>query len=453
MSTSTPAITKRPGGMAGFTIVWAGQIVSVLASNMTHFALTIWAFEKTGSATALGLMNTSFVLPLLLISPIAGVMVDRYNRKLMMMLSDLGAVTATVGILILHATGHLQIWHLYVAAVINSLGGTFQWPAYSAAISTMVPKEKYSRANGLMSLIDSGPSVFSPMLAGALLPVMGLMGILILDVATFFLAIAALLIVHVPQPVNTVEGQAGKGNFMNEALYGFRYIFARRGLLGLLAFFLVMNFVIGTALTTSAPFILLRTDNDSAALGATQSAWAIGAVVGGLLVGAWGGFKRRVNSILLGEALVGLFGMVMFGLGRSLWFWMLMAGLGAVFFPLVNGASQAIWQAKVAPDVQGRVFSARRMIAWLSDPITPIIAGVLADYVTEPAMQSQTDLARTFGWLVGNEPGSGIALQFIFAGLAYTIIPLIVYLFVPTIRDLEDRLPDHDQMETLEGGK
>jgi hypothetical protein len=160
-----------------------------------------------------------------------------------------------------------------------------------------------------------------------------------------------------------------------------------------------------------------------------------------------------VNSILLGEALVGLFGMVMFGLGRSLWFWMLMAGLGAVFFPLVNGASQAIWQAKVAPDVQGRVFSARRMIAWLSDPITPIIAGVLADYVTEPAMQSQTDLARTFGWLVGNEPGSGIALQFIFAGLAYTIIPLIVYLFVPTIRDLEDRLPDHDQMETLEGGK
>ena len=453
MSTSTPAITKRPGGMAGFTIVWAGQIVSVLASNMTHFALTIWAFEKTGSATALGLMNTSFVLPLLLISPIAGVMVDRYNRKLMMMLSDLGAVTATVGILILHATGHLQIWHLYVAAVVNSLGGTFQWPAYSAAIATMVPKEKYSRANGLMSLIDSGPSVFSPMLAGALLPVMGLMGILILDVATFFLAIAALLIVHVPQPVNTVEGQAGKGNFMNEALYGFRYIFARRGLLGLLAFFLVMNFVIGTALTTSAPFILLRTDNDSAALGATQSAWAIGAVVGGLLVGAWGGFKRRVNSILLGEALVGLFGMVMFGLGRSLWFWMLMAGLGAVFFPLVNGASQAIWQAKVAPDVQGRVFSARRMIAWLSDPITPIIAGVLADYVTEPAMQSQTDLARTFGWLVGNEPGSGIALQFIFAGLAYTIIPLIVYLFVPTIRDLEDRLPDHDQMETLEGGK
>jgi DHA3 family macrolide efflux protein-like MFS transporter len=436
--------------MIGFTVVWIGQIVSVLASNMTHFALTIWAFEKTGSATALGAMTTSFVLPLLLISPIAGVMVDRYNRKLMMMVSDLCAVMATVGILILHATGNLQIWHLYVAAVVNSLGGTFQWPAYSAAIATMVPKEKYSRANGMMSLIESGPSIFSPMLAGALLPVLGLMGILILDVATFFVAIAALLIVHVPQPASTVEGKESRSNLLKEALYGFKYIFARQGLLGLLVFFLIMNFVIGIALQVTAPFILLRTDNDSAALGAIQSAWAIGAVVGGLVISVWGGFKRRVINILLGESLMGVFGMIMFGLGRDIWFWMLMIGLGAFFFPFVNGSSQAIWQAKVAPDVQGRVFSARRMIAWLSDPITPIVAGVLADYVTEPAMQSQTGLAEAFGCLVGNGPGSGIALQFILAGLVYTIIPLIVYLFIPTVRDLEDRLPDHDQMAKLE---
>jgi DHA3 family macrolide efflux protein-like MFS transporter len=302
----------------------------------------------------------------------------------------------------------------------------------------------------MMSLIDSGPSVFSPMLAGALLPVMGLMGILILDVVTFFLAIAALLIVHVPQPANTVEGQAGRGNLVKEALYGFRYIFARRGLLGLLIFFLVMNFVMGIAVSAWAPFILLRTGNDSAALGAVQSAWAAGAVIGGLLLSAWGGLKRRVNSILLGEALVGLFSLIGVGLGQDVWFWMLAAGLGAVFFPFVNGASQAIWQAKVAPDVQGRVFSARRWIAWLSDPITPIIAGVLADYVTEPAMQSQTSLAKAFGGLVGNEPGSGIAVQFILAGVFYVTIPLIVYLFIPTVRDLEDRLPDHDQMETVE---
>jgi hypothetical protein len=300
-----------------------------------------------------------------------------------------------------------------------------------------------------MSLIDSGPSIVAPMLAGVLLPVVGLLGILILDVATFVLAIAALLVVCVPQPETTTEGKASQGNFLQGALYGFEYIFARHGLLGLLIFFLVMNFMVGLAMPVFAPFILERTGNNSAALGATQTAWAVGAVVGGLLVSVWGGFKRRVHSILLGEALLGVFGMILFGLGRRLELWLLAAALGAIFMPLVNGASQAIWQAKVAPDVQGRVFSARRMIAWLSDPITPIIAGALADYVTEPLMQSPTGLAAILGLLVGNEPGSGMALQFIIAGVFYFIIPILVYCFVPLIRDLEDKLPDYDQMESV----
>jgi DHA3 family macrolide efflux protein-like MFS transporter len=212
---------KHPSGMFGFSIVWLGQIISVLATNMSGFALTIWAFEKTSSATVLGLVQLSFSLPFLLVSPLAGAMVDRYNRKLMMMVSDLGAVLATTGILGLNAAGHLEIWHMCVASAVFGLSGTFQWPAYMAAISTMVPKEQYGRANGLMSLIDSGPAVFSPVLAGVLLPVIGLTGILVIDVMTFFLAIGALLIVHVPQPVLTEEGQAGKGSLMKEAVFGF----------------------------------------------------------------------------------------------------------------------------------------------------------------------------------------------------------------------------------------
>jgi len=436
--------------MLGFAIVWAGQIVSVLASNMTQFALTIWVYEKTGSATALGAMSTSFILPFLLLSPIAGAMVDRYNRKLMMMVSDLGAVTATVGILILNLTGHLQIWHLYVAAAVNGLGNTFQWPAYSAAISTMIPKEQYSRANGMMSLIEFGPSVLAPMLAGALLPLIELTGILVVDVATFCLAIAALLAVHVPQPVRTVEGQAVQGNLLREGAYGFQYILARRSLFGLLLFFLALNFFAGMSFPVFAPLILSRTDNNSAALGAVQSAWAVGAVVGSLLISIWGGFRRRMTSILVGEALTAIVGLILFGLARNLWSWMVVAAAGAIFMPFTNGASQAIWQAKVAPDVQGRVFAARRMIAWFLQPITPLMAGALADYVTEPAMQSQTGLASAFGPLVGTGPGSGMSLQFILAGVAYLATVLVVTLFVPVVRDLEDRLPDHDQMEKLE---
>jgi MFS family permease len=435
--------------MAGFLLVWAGQLISVMASSMTQFALTIWAYQQTGSATALGIVNTAFIVPFLLLSPIAGVMVDRYNRKLMMMVSDLTAITATLGILVIHLTGNLQMWHLYVAAAVNGLGATFQWPAYSAAISTMVPKEHYSRANGLMSLVESGPGVLAPILAGLLLPLIALTGILTIDVVTFFLAIGALLLVSVPQPPRTAEGQAGEGNFLREALYGFRYIFERRGLLGLLLFFICLNFAIGMAYSLIAPYILTRSGNSSATLGVVQSAAAIGAVVGGILVGFWGGFKRRMTSIFIGEALTGLFCLTVFGLGRSLPVWIVASVMGGIFPVFTNGASQAIWQAKVAPDVQGRVFSARRLIAWSTGPITPIIAGLLADYVTEPAMRSQSWLATGFGWLVGTSPGSGMALQFILAGLAYMGIVLLTYLFVPVVRNLEDTLPDHDQTTSI----
>jgi MFS family permease len=436
---------KRLEGMPGFTMVWAGQLVSVLASSMTSFALTIWAYQETGSATALGGVTTAFTLPFLLLSPIAGAMVDRYNRKLMMMVSDLAAVSATAGILALDATGGLEMWHLYVAAALMGLGNTFQWPAYSAAISTMLPKEQYGRANGMMSLVESGPAVLAPMLAGALLPIVGLTGILGLDVATFFLAIGALLVVRVPQPRRTAEGQAGQGNLWRESLYGFQYILARRSLLGLLLFFLGLNLIIGLAYPVLAPFVLSRTGNSSTSLGAIQSAWAVGAVAGGVLMGLWGGFRRRMTSIFVGETCTGFFGLILFSLGRNLWQWMAAAGIGAVFMPFTNGASQAIWQAKVAPDVQGRVFSARRLIAWSMGPITPLIAGALADYVTEPAMQSSGWLAQTFGGLLGTGPGSGMALQFLLAGVAYIGLVAVVYFFVPKVRNLEDLLPDHDE--------
>ena len=152
--------------MVAFTIVWLGQMISVLATNMTAFAQSIWVFQETGSAMALGLVQVSFIVPFLILSPVAGVMVDRYNRKLMMMVSDLVAILPTVGLLILSASGRLEVWHFYVAAAFQGIGNTFQWPAYSAAISLMVPKEQLGRANGMMSLIEAGPGVLGPLMAG-----------------------------------------------------------------------------------------------------------------------------------------------------------------------------------------------------------------------------------------------------------------------------------------------
>lgn len=442
---------KRVSGMTGFGIVWAGQIISVLASSMTGFGMTLWMYKQTESATAMGLMQVAFITPFLLLSPIAGAMVDRYNRKLMMMISDLGAVLSTVAILILYTSGNLEFWHLYVAQVINGLGNTFQWPAYSAAISTMVPKEQYARANGMMSLVEAGPGVLAPMIAGALLaitlkgPFDSFALIMFIDLLTFFLAIGALLIVHIPQPEKTVEGQEAQGNIWQEAWYGFQYIFKRPSLLGLQMIFFFGNLFTGIGFTVYAPMILARTDQNSLIFGSIQTAGAVGGIAGGLLMSAWGGFKRRVHGVLAGWILFGIF-FAVFGTASSIVMWIPFIVLISMTSPLINTSNQAIWQSKVAPDVQGRVFSARRLIAWFTQPVAPIIAGTLADFVMEPAMKTKTGLAALFGPIFGTGPGAGMSLLIFFAGLIAAVIGLTGY-FLPAIRNTEDILPDHDQLE------
>jgi len=441
--------SKRPAGMTGFSIVWIGQIVSVMASGMTAFGMTIWVFQKTQSVTATGLMQVFFITPFLIMSPLAGVMVDRYNRKLMMMVSDLAAGVGTVAVLILFAVGKLEIWHLYAAAILNGLGNTFQWPAYTAAISTMIPKEQYGRANGMMSLIDAGPGVIAPLLAGALLPFIGLTGIMLIDVVTFLFAIGTLLVVFIPQPPRTEEGREAQGSIWKEAAYGFRYIFARPSLLGLQLIFFMGNLFSGIFFTLLAPMILARTSQNSLALGTVESVGAIGGVVGGIAMSAWGGFKRQVHGVLLGWLLSSLFGTILIGVGQAVPVWLAGLAISSLFAPLINASNQAIWQAKVAPDLQGRVFSARRLIAWFTNPISPLIAGGLADLVFEPAMRTNSVLSSMFGGLVGTGPGAGMGLLMVFCGVGGALVGLTGY-FVPAIRNAETLLPDHDAVPAAE---
>ncbi len=442
--------SKRPSGMRGLTIVLLGQAISILASSMTGFALSIWVFQRTSSATSLGIMQTAFTLPYLLIIPLAGVMVDRYNRKLMMMVSDFAAGLGTVAILILSATGHLEVWHFYLVNVIIGLGNAFQWPAYSAAITTMVPKEQYGRANGMVSFIQAGPGVVAPLLAGALLPVIGLNGILLIDVVTFLFAIGALLIVHVPPPTKTIDGLEGKGSFWKEATFGFKYIFKRPSLLGYVLLLFTANTFLGFPNSVHVPMILLRTNNSSLILGAAETAGAISWTLGSVLMSVWGGPRRRMHGALLGWIGYCIFGNIIFGLGTSLNVWIpaiIIAGFGS---NIGIATSQAILQSKVAPDVQGRVFSARRMLTWFPDTFTPIIGGLLADKIMEPAMKSQGWFAKTFGWMVGTNPGSGMALiMIIFGGL--TILTMSTGYLFTKIRNLEDLLPDHDQLQQVDG--
>lgn len=315
----------------------------------------------------------------------------------------------------------------------------------------MVSKEQYGRANGLMSLVDSGPGILAPMLAGVLLAIPkvdGMVWILLIDVITFFIAIGALLIVHVPKPEKTVEGQRAQGNIWKEAAYGFTYIFKRPSLLGLQLVFFVGNLFAGIQWTVFTPMILARTGQNSLIFGSVQTAGAIGGVVGGILMSAWGGFKRRVHGVLAGHMLVGISSAVL-GIATGLPLWIPAIILVNMLVPLINSSNQAIWQAKVAPDLQGRVFSARRLIAWFAQPLTPIIGGALADFVLEPAMKTTTGLSGTFSWLVGTGPGAGMGLLTFFCGLGVVLVGLTGY-FIRPIRDAETVLPDHDQLKRAE---
>lgn len=429
-------------GMRAFQVVWVGQLVSLLGTSMTGFALPIWIFGKTERVQEMAIIGLCFMLPLLIVSPFAGAIVDRSNRKLMMMVSDFAAGLMTIVVWLLVVSGRLEIWHLYITAAISGTFQTFQWPAYSAAISMMLPKEQYGRAHGLLSLAEAGSGIFAPVLAGALLGFVGLQGILLIDVVSFIFAILTLSLVHIPQPAQTEAGRAGQGSIWKESVYGFHYILQRPSLLGLQIVFLLCNFIFNLSTTTFAAMILARSEQNELIFGSVQSVGAVGGIVGAAMMSAWGGPKRRVHGVLAGWAFSG-FSAVLLGLGRGLYLWAIAIFLGAFIGPIINGSNQAIWQAKVAPDVQGRVFSIRRLIAWGVSPLATLLAIPLADSWLGPAMLEGGSLAGTFGWLVGVGPGAGMSLLYVFSGLLLTMVGLGAYLF-SVVRLAEDLLPDHD---------
>jgi DHA3 family macrolide efflux protein-like MFS transporter len=266
----------------------------------------------------------------------------------------------------------------------------------------------------------------------------GMKAILLIDVLTYLVAMATLITVRFPQPEATAEGQAGKGSFWQEAIYGWTYIRKRPGLLGLLVVFACLNFLVSTAYALYTPLVLGITTPDM--LGYVNSIGGLGMLVGTLLMSTWGGPKRRIYGIFAAETLVGLT-TSLFGLGLSIPliainnFWFLFA------MPISNGCSQAIWQTKVAPDVQGRVFSIRRMIAFSIMPVAYAVAGPLAEQVCEPLMAEGGALASSLGPVIGVGPGHGIALIFVIAGALYMLTALVI-LIHPRIRRVEDELPD-----------
>jgi hypothetical protein len=293
----------------------------------------------------------------------------------------------------------------------------------------------------MLSTAQFGSDILAPILAALLLNIIGIGGILTIDIATFLVAISVLLFVFIPSPIVTEEGLRSKGSLWKESSYGFRYIFARSSLLGLLLVFFCINLVITFAITVVSPMILSRTGNDTTILGIIQSATGFGGITGSIFLSLWGGPKRKIQGVFMG-LILGMLGTLLFGLGQEVLLWSSAAFISLFFFPILNGSSQAIWKAKVAPDLQGRVFATRSLIAQISVPIAMVLAGPLADYYFEPSMMSGGVLVEVFGNLVGSGPGAGMSLMFVIAGILGMLIGFIGYAF-HSIRNVEDVLPDY----------
>lgn len=440
-STGTGGAPRQgPTGMRGFLLIWAGQAASYLSSAAVAFGLTIFAWQETGQATALALVGFFSFVPTLLVSPFAGVLVDRFSRKRVMLLSDAGSALATLVTLLLYNAGALEVWHLYLLGAWGGLVGAFQLPAFLAAIATLLPKKQYARANGMWSLLNALANIGGPPLAGVLLAFSGLRTLLVLDLVTFGLAVLTLLPVYVPSPNKDDPEDDEPTRFWDEVTYGFRYIASRRSVLGLTLTFTSINFFGMVGFTVLSAMILARTGNNEVILGGVQSALGLGGLVGGLFISVWGGPKRKVYGVLLG-VMGGSVAIVGLGVGQSFPTWAAAAFTAFFFFPMLDAFSGAIYQRKVAPHLQGKFFSAARVISHTGTTLAYLIAGPLADGVFEPAMRTDGPLAGTFGWLVGTGEGAGMALMLVLSGVLGVLVGVVALLYKP-VRDIETLLPD-----------
>lgn len=436
--------------MQTFLIIWFGQLISIVGSGLTGFGLSVWMYEQTGQVTPIALNALFFNLPRVILSPIAGSVADRYNRRLILILADTGAALTTLGVAIILFTGNLQVWHIYLSTAISSAFSAFQDPAYRASITMLVPKKDLARAGGIQQIGFALQSILTPLIASVLYLSIGLQGVILIDFATYFFAIGALVLVHIPQPKLTTKTteEGGKESMLRDAIFGWKYLRQRPGLFGLLLYYAVVNFFLSLSGVLIIPLVLsYGTATD---IGIIQMTGGAAMLIGGLVIGTWGGPKRHlIWGVIAAIALSG-FGYFMAGL-RPVTLLIGSAQFVILFFiPISAALSQAVWQMKVAPDIQGRVFAIRSMIAYLIIPLANLVAGPMADNVFEPLMQEGGSLSSTFiAEVVGIGAGRGIALIFIISAVSLWLSSMYAF-SNPRIRNLEDEIPDAIPEEPVE---
>jgi DHA3 family macrolide efflux protein-like MFS transporter len=399
---------------APFFTIWTGQAFSLLGSMLVSFTLIWWLTKTTGSATVLATASLAALLPQVLLGPITGTLVDRWNRRLVMILADSAIALATLLLAFLFLTGRVQIWQVYVLMAIRSIGSGFHWPAMTASTSLMVPSQHLARIQGMNQMLQGAMNIVSAPLGALLLEWLPIQAILMIDVSTAIIAVAPLLFIPVPQPVRiAADGSSQAGSsFWKEFVEGFRYAFSWPGLVMIGIMAALINLLLSPGISLLPILVTQHFNGQAFQLAWVESAMGLGIVIGGLLLSIWGGFKRRILTTLVGLFGLGLgclgLGMVpagAFSLAVALLFW-----LGFVN-PITNGPLMAAVQAVVAPDMQGRVFTLIGSVASAMTPLGLIIAGPVADRF-------------------------GVQIWFVLGGII-TLVMATASLFIPAVMNFE----------------
>jgi DHA3 family macrolide efflux protein-like MFS transporter len=372
---------------ARFFTVWGGQSFSLFGSALVQFALVWYLTRETGSATVLATATLVAMLPQIVLGPFVGALVDRWNRRAIMMVADGGIALATIGLIYLFASGQVQVWHIYVIMMVRSLGQAFHFPAMQASTSLMVPEKHLTRISGANQTLQGAINIVAPPTGALLLEVLPMQGVLSIDILTALLAISPLVFISIPQPVRSDEttdenGEIKPVGFLQDVREGLRYVASWPGLLAILIMAMMINFLL-TPTGSLMPLLITKHFGLGALeFGLMDSAWGFGVILGGLILSTWGGFKRKVATSMMGIIGIGV-GITIVGLSPANMYWLAIVGMAfsGIMNPITNGPLFALVQSTVKPDMQGRVMSLIISGATAMTPLSLMVAGPVSDAI------------------------------------------------------------------------
>ena len=363
-----------------FFTIWFGQSFSMLGSGLVGFAFVWYLTKQTGSATILTIGSLMNIIPNVIISPFAGAIADRWNRKVVMAVFDSITAVFTLILGILFMMGNAQIWQIFLAMFVRSACGSFQWAAMTSSTSLMVPKEHLSRVAGANQALQGILNIITPALGALFIELLPMQGVLFIDVSTALLAVGPLLFFKIPQPTRNGSKESTKTNVWQDVAAGWKYVTGWPSLMAVIFLAMLVNFLINPAFSLLPLVVTEHFGMGAYELGFIDSAYGIGVIIGGLVLSAWGGFKNKSLTSLIALMLSGV-GVLMVGIAPANMYLLALAGITLFGFlnPIINGPIFAIMQTKVEPEMQGRVFSLLNAGASLASPLGLIIAGPVAD--------------------------------------------------------------------------